>query len=510
MQQSYTKNYLSIYFFQALSIILGLVSMFIVVPHLSSNQTVYGVYSICTSVTILLSYADLGFLNAGTKYASEYYARGDKDNELKIIGFTHFVLLTIVLLLSFVFIFLSFRPELLIKDLAPGESRQIAQKLLLILGIFSPIVVFQRMVQMVFIVRVESYKVQRVAILGNLVKILSVFYFFRPGYYDIIGYYLTFNIVNVIVVIINYIQAKHSAGYTPSMLLSKLKFSKEVFMKIKDLAFSSLFMTIAWIVFYELDSIVIGKTLGAERVAVYAIGLTILGFIRSLLGVFFSPFDARFNHFVGLGEWDNLKHFFMKIMQIMFPVVVYPLVAISIMAGPITVSWVGVEYSESICIVMILSLCNIFAFVSYPCGSLLVAQEKIKDLYVVNGLQPVVYWVGVFCLISSLNVMGFAFMKCLVFVLIGLFYIWYSSRFLKISIFDYIKQVILPYVPGLLIVVVFLLFARQWFYVDKSITNLFLNAALMGGVLIIAFVATFFVSPTIKEQVHEIVNKYKN
>ena len=509
MKQSYTKNYLSIYFFQALSIILGLVSLFIVVPNLSSNQTVYGVYSICTSVTILLAYADLGFLSSGTKYAAEYYAQGDRENELKVIGFSHFILLCIVLLLSAAFVFLSFYPELLIKDLAPGESRKIAQQLLLILGLFSPVVVFQRMVQMVFIVRVENYKVQRVAIIGNVVKILSVFFFFRPGHYDIIGYYLTFNIVNVIVVVINFIQAKYSVGYTPSMLFSKLRFSKEVFMKVKDLAFSSLFMTIAWIIFYELDSVVIGKTLGAERVAIYAIGLTILGFIRSILGVFFSPFEARFNHFVGLSDTEKLKHFYMKIMQVMFPVVVFPLTAIALMSGPIAISWVGVGYTESITVVMLLSLCNLFAFVSYPCGSLLVAQERIKYLYFSNGLMPIIYWLGIRVMISCFDIYSFAIMKLSVFVLIGIFYIWYSVKFLQISIAEYIKKVFFPNIPGLVIVIALLSLVGNQFCDDKNMGHLFANAAIMGVVLLLAFSVTYLSSRVIREQVKDVLNKYK-
>lgn len=72
MQVSYTKNYIKIDFLQILSILLGFVSMFIVVPYLSSDQTTYGIYSVCISVTIFLSYAYLYFLGAGQKYAAVY------------------------------------------------------------------------------------------------------------------------------------------------------------------------------------------------------------------------------------------------------------------------------------------------------------------------------------------------------------------------------------------------------------------------------------------------------
>ena len=92
MQKSYTKNYLKIYFWQILSILLNLFSIFIVIPRLSSQPLIYGIYSICASAVIFLSYADLGFMNAGYKYASECYARGEKKEEIKVIGFVSFVL----------------------------------------------------------------------------------------------------------------------------------------------------------------------------------------------------------------------------------------------------------------------------------------------------------------------------------------------------------------------------------------------------------------------------------
>lgn len=76
MDNSYSLKYLKIYIWQAISFVLSFVSLFIVVPSLSSMPGVYGVYSLCVGMTIFLSYADLGFINAGTKFASECFVSG--------------------------------------------------------------------------------------------------------------------------------------------------------------------------------------------------------------------------------------------------------------------------------------------------------------------------------------------------------------------------------------------------------------------------------------------------
>ena len=81
MKKSYTSNYLKIYLWQGLSFASKFLSLFIVTPYLTSDKPIYGIFAVCVSVTIFLSYSDLGFMMAGQKYAAECYAKGDRTEE---------------------------------------------------------------------------------------------------------------------------------------------------------------------------------------------------------------------------------------------------------------------------------------------------------------------------------------------------------------------------------------------------------------------------------------------
>lgn len=84
-------NFVKIYFWQIISIFFNFGNVFIVTPFISSNSILYGVYSILMSAYLFISYADLGFLGAGMKYASESYARKDREEEMRLLGFTGIV-----------------------------------------------------------------------------------------------------------------------------------------------------------------------------------------------------------------------------------------------------------------------------------------------------------------------------------------------------------------------------------------------------------------------------------
>jgi O-antigen/teichoic acid export membrane protein len=299
MDNSYTKNYLKIYFWQGVSLVLNFLSMFIVVPYLTSEPSIYGIYTVCISISIFLSYADLGFLGAGQKYAAEYFAKGQRKEEINVIGFTNFILLVFLLLFSAGFFILSLQPELLIKNLLPGKQETIASSLLLILALFTPVTLLQRLLQMIFGIRLEDYIIQRTNVVASLLKIISVLWFFREGQYNIVGYFLFTQIINLTAAMLTILIARKRFSYDFIALIKSIHFNKIVFAKTKNLAFTSFYLTFTWILYYELDPAAIGKILGPQQVAVFAIGLTIMSFIRSIMGILFSPFNARFNHFIG-------------------------------------------------------------------------------------------------------------------------------------------------------------------------------------------------------------------
>jgi len=509
MQNSYSKNYLKIYFFQILSILLGFVSLFIVVPYLSTDKTTYGIYTVCVSVTIFLSYADLGFLGSGMKYAGESYSKGNRDEEMRLIGFTHFILLFFIAILSLFFLYLSFNPKILIKGILPGIQERTAFKLLLILAIFTPTIILQRVLQSIFSIRLQDFILQRINIVGNLIKIISVFYFFGIGKYEIVSYFLFVQIVNLVCAMVGIFKAKKQFDYDFIYLIRQLKYNKEVFDKTKALAFSGLFVTISWILYYEIDSFSIGRLLGAEAVAIYAIGFTILSFFRSLLGVFFSPFSARFNHFIGQKRHGELNNFYLNIMTLTFPIVVFPILSVVIFAKPIVISWVGETYSSSIEIVRWLVLCNILAFISYPAGMLMIAQEKLKSIYFLNLLMPVIYWGGIYVTINSVGINSFAIFKCIIFVFSGIVYLVYSLNYLKISAYTFFKKCIVPYIPAILFIIVVLNYVKDFFVTDKSKINLLINASIIGVTVILAMGISLLTVKPLKDYFLKTVNSLK-
>ena len=75
MKVNFTENFIKVYFWQIISIFLNFLALFIVVPSLSEDKEIYGIYTLCISFNIFLSYADLGFIGAGKKFAAEYYAK---------------------------------------------------------------------------------------------------------------------------------------------------------------------------------------------------------------------------------------------------------------------------------------------------------------------------------------------------------------------------------------------------------------------------------------------------
>ena len=510
MQESYTRNYLKIYLWQGVSLILNFLSMFVVIPYLTSDPTTYGIYSVCISFSIFLAYADLGFMGAGQKYAAEYFAKGNKEEEIKVIGFTNFILLVFLILFSIGFFVLSRQPELLVKGIDTLNQHYIASSLLLILAVFTPTTLLQRLLQMIFGIRMEDFIVQRTNIIGSVFKILSVLWFFRQGKYDIVGYFLFTQIINFIATIISLLIARKRYQYNFKSLFSCIYFNKAVYDKTKGLAFASLFMTVSWIFYYELDSVAIGKFLGANQVAIYAIGLTVLSFFRSIFGILFAPFNVRFNHFVGSGDESVLKSFYLQIVTILAPMVVFPIIAIAILARPIVLTWVGADYEASIEIVQFLVFCNVFAFISYPTNFMLLAKERQKVLYFISTLLPFVFWIGIAASIGVWGLKSFAVFKLVAFFMSALVLFKLMIEYLELQLLDAIKKIFSPMLFPVLVLILGSFIVRAYLPLEKSKMNLIIVAIAVGLLIIISFVIQYFASVNWREQMNKTIRQFSS
>ncbi|OXA71468.1 hypothetical protein B0A67_11765 [Flavobacterium aquidurense] len=508
MQKSYTKNYLKIYLWQGVSLVLNFLSMFVVIPYLTSDPTTYGIYTVCISFSIFLAYADLGFMSAGQKFAAESFAKGDRDEEIKIIGFTNFILLLFLILFSIIFVYLSTQPELLVKDLKTIEQKHVASSLLLLLAIFTPTTLLQRLLQMIFGVRMEDFIIQRTNTIGSIIRILSVLWFFRDGNYNIIGYFSFAQVVNLIAALITLQVARVKYDYDFKKLFLSISFNKIIFRKIKGLAFASLFVTISWILYYELDTVAIGKLLGASDVAIYAIGLTILAFFRSILGILFSPFNVRFNHFVGNGEEENLKSFYLQIVSIFAPIVMFPMIAIAIFAKPLVITWVGEDYCDSVPIVQYLVFCNFFAFITYPTNFILLAKERQKELYFISTILPVVFWTGIVITIGIWGVKSFAIFKFIAFLFSALVLFKLMIGYLKINLLESLKIIFSPLFLPILFLTLTSFVVRQYMPVEKSKVYLLVVVGVIGVLILASFIILYLTSLKWRIQLNKIIKGF--
>lgn len=498
-------KFLKIYLWQIISLLFNFASIFVVTPFLSSNPALYGIYTLIVAAYLFLSYADFGFLSAGIKFAAESFAKKDLEEEIKIIGFTGFIFLMFVSIYAIGVFCISFKPEFLVKNLINIGEKNIASNLLLILSLFTPVFVLQRIVQIIFAVRLQDYVFQRVLIASNIIKITFAVIFFNSGDYPIVEYFLFSQVCTTIAVIIGFIVIKKKIGYDLNLFAKSFRFSKSLFAKTKSLAFVSIFLTICWILYYELDPFIISRLLGAKYLAIYAIGFTLMEYFRSVFGILFSPFTAKFNHFVGLKDFDGLKNFFYKLLVLGLPLTVFPVLSISISIKNFIFSWVGPQYVDSVPIAKVLVLSYLLSFISSPTGILVMAYERVKLLYFITTLLPLVYWIGVFIAYKYIGLQAFADFKVAAFFAVAVVYLIIAVKILGLNFWSFLWKLFSPAILPILIIFMLQFFISPYLPVEKGKVNLLVYFVCNAGVIMGAITIYYFSSVVFKRSVNSII-----
>lgn len=375
----------------------GLASFFLVIPLLSSNIPVFGIYTVCVSLTIFFSYADFGFVASGQKYAAECVARADVEGEIKIIGFVSFLLFLLMLLIGVILTLFIINPSLLVKNISQKEI-YLSRQLLLILLLSIPILLVQRYNAIVYSIRLEDYIPQGIDIVMNMAKIASISLFVNGANYNITGYYLTLQILSLIGSLIAVAISVKRYSFSYGYILRSFRFSKKIFEKTKSLAFSSLLLTISWILYFEIDSILLSKLYGLNVVALYAVGFSILSFCRNLYNTLYSPFQARFNHLVGINNQTALTSLLKDVLKYTFPLCIFPPLALILYMKQIILTWVGQQYLESVFIASMFVISTAILAIGIPLSYFLISLAQNKILRISAIISPLVFYALIFLL----------------------------------------------------------------------------------------------------------------
>jgi O-antigen/teichoic acid export membrane protein len=271
-----------------------------------------------------------------------------------------------------------------------------------------------------------------------------------------------------------------------------IRFDKESYVKIKKLAFVALLQTLGWILYYELDLLFIGKLLGPNEVAVYAISFTLLNFLRNLWNIIYSPFSQRFNHYVGLSFFSKLKNMTFKLMNYTFPICVLSVLILVVSAKYLIISWVGLNYIDSILIFQILLMGTLFNFVIQPASYYFISTTNYWFLNLNTFVLPIVFLFSLYFFIPIFGIIGFAIAKVLAIVTGAIISFWGVRKF--VNLIRILKEWYLLLIVNSIILFVGLkyVYSTAFDTIEKGKADLLMLLGIITLAIVIVSITTLF------------------
>lgn len=448
------------------------------------------------SLSLYFTYADIGFIAAGQKYAAEAFAKKESNEEAAIFGFTIAVMVLMFTPMSLTFLFLHMAPSLVFDSLSEMGTR-LASDLFFILAFFVPLqIILQRTVKMILAVRLLDYVSTRIDIFFNIVKLASIFYFFRSDTYMLVEYFYFITLVTILGSIIGLVYIKDKTDFSLLGLIKSIKLTSKYYTKTKGLAFASAALTISFVLCTELDLVIIAHYFGAKEVALYAVAFTLVGFLRRVWSIVYSPISVRLNHFVGEDSHNDIVELITRVIYYTFPVCLVVTATLLISAEYLVFAWVGSGYESSIPVFQILTLAFFPAYITNIGFHYFVSHGRQDFLYCLALVLPVAFYGFVFVFKDDLGILSLAYGKVVI-GMIELIICWVGLRRI-IKPGEVIQRWILPSMFWVLAAVVLLPVLTQPFALglDKSGLKLLELLAVLGVFVFSSTTAYFIIYKT--------------
>lgn len=486
------------------SIIISTLVQLIYTPFLIRmlGQSEYGLYSLIASVIGYLTVLDLGFGNAIVVYTAKYRAQKEYEKEAKMQGMFKIIFYIIGVVIALLGIILYLNVDLLFGKTMTAIELSKAKTMMLILAL-NLVITFSFNIYSSIINAYEKFIFQKVmSITNTLLKPLVMIPLLFLGYKSI-TMCTAITIVNIIVVISNYIYCRNN-------LKLKIKyqgFDKKLFFEMVGYSFFIFLGVVVDKVNWSVDQFILGAVSGTIAVSIYAtsshLNQLFINLSTAISGVLLPKMSKMVANKATPTELTNEM---IKVGRLQYYIIFLMASGLVLVGKPFIIWWVGAEYKLSYIVALLLIIPVCFPLIQNLGISILQAMNKHKFRAIATTIMAVINIIISYFLAKHFGVIGSALGTSLALIVCNIIImnIYYKKEIgLEIGRFwkEILKMTCTFIIPLIVIIVIM--------YITKltGITSVIIYALLYT---IIFCLVSYFITMNIYEKnlILKIINKF--
>lgn len=415
------------------------------------GQSEYGLYSLSNSVISYLSLLQFGMGSAVIRYIAKYRATDEKEKANQITGlFTIIYIFFAVLVLFVGCIFTLLSPIIFSNGLSEAEISKM--KILIIIMTLSTAFSFISVVFSSIINAYEKFIFKKTTdiILTILAPLFNLLVLFLG--YESVGV-ATVSLISQIVVLPIYM------WYVAKRLGIKMKFVKPEKAFLLELFSFSIFMflsSIADLLFWSTDNVLIGAMIGSTAVAVYNVGGVFTNLMRNLTSAINDVFVPKVTMMVAVDKSNTeLSELMIRVGRLQY-LVVSLLVSGFIVFGQVFIHyWSGDVYADAYWVSLVTFLPSAIPILQNIAFGVIVAQHKHKfRCYIYFGIA-ILNAISTFFIIPYFGYIGAAICSGVSYIIgHGIILNIYYKSVIKLDIFEFWMNILkMSFIPVIITVI---------------------------------------------------------
>ncbi len=383
--------------------VIALVVTFFFTPYLISElgKSQYGIWSLVFSLVAYMRLADVGMNQAVARFFSKYFAVSDWKQLNEVVSSAARIYL--IVSLAIVVASASIAYGLLHYFQIDAEMLRVAQITLVVIGVNQAVTYM--MIPFAALLPFHRTDIINYFEIGTLLVQTAIIILLLELGYGLVAMSLLILGLNIVT---------HLWRYTIRVrLFPKVKFSMSAISseKTKELlsyGSTSLLIVASWIVIFQTDSIVIGRFISMEAVAIYAVPAMIITQLRNSINAIAIPIIPTISHIEAEKDDAKIMDIYFKSTRYLYYLSAFICIGVLMFGGPFILLWVKEGFTESITVLHVLIVPASIYLPQMIANSVLFGVSKHKILFYILAAEGVANIALSLALVEPYGILGVA------------------------------------------------------------------------------------------------------